>query len=150
MNDVSTVFTGDGIHAVLTIDGELGRLEFSIHGCTDPVPDAAELEVLLLRRTAEGWLGGVVECLFSRRIVISSNRLDQRECGFNAETARDLSTPGRKIDGSRLATTNGNNRHKRYVTKRGTKPNSLKNCLMSYATKRCVVPIARSCSLRSH
>jgi hypothetical protein len=70
MNDVSTVFTGDGIHAVLTIDSGLGRLEFSIHGCTDPVPDATELEVLLLRRTAEGWLGGVVECLFSRRIAL--------------------------------------------------------------------------------
>ena len=70
MNDVSTVFTGDGIHAVLTIDSGLGRLEFSIPRCTDPVPNAAHLDVLLRRQTADGLLGGVVECLFSGRIAL--------------------------------------------------------------------------------
>ncbi len=70
MNDVGTVFTGDGIHAVLTIDGELGRLEFFIQDRTDLVPDAVQLDVLLRRPTADGFLGGAVECLFSTRIAL--------------------------------------------------------------------------------
>ena len=63
--DDNTVFTGNGLRAVLTFEGGLGLVRLTIDGRNRFVGEEARLDVLQRLRAADGWPAGPLQCLFS-------------------------------------------------------------------------------------